>query len=213
LGISLFAITNSGIYSKDVKVSWLSFIESELQFKSEGNKCYCLIIKTNQQIQIFDQTTFVFFQDLQSALKGIDKYEELENENMISQVKEKQERRIPKEEDQPNNNLTKPKINQSETINQSLKEESKKSLKIKCSKCKQTFPVDQTVRGKEINCPHCNRKLKIPKENSQKQIKSNENKLIVKCFKCKETFPANATMRGKEISCPHCNQKLKIPEK
>jgi len=73
------------------------------------------------------------------------------------------------------------------------------------------------MRGKEINCPHCNRKLKIPKENTPKQIKNNdnnkENKLIVKCFKCKETFPANATMRGKEISCPHCNQKLKIPEK
>jgi len=89
-------------------------------------------------------------------------------------------------------------------------------LKVKCLKCKETFPVEQAMGGKEINCPYCNQRLLIPKVNSEKQgIGNNKEQKIslkVRCLKCKNTFYVNQTMGGKKTNCPHCNQKLLIPK-
>jgi len=42
------------------------------------------------------------------------------------------------------------------------------NLTVKCLKCKEKFSASETMCGQEINCPHCNARLLLPKETNNK---------------------------------------------
>jgi len=82
----VFAITNSGIHTDKFIVLWNSFIDSNLEFRIENGTNFCYIAKTYQNIKIYDKTAFVFFQQLQSALKNNGKYKDTKQQHKTNEI-------------------------------------------------------------------------------------------------------------------------------
>ena len=70
------------------------------------------------------------------------------------------------------------------------------SLIIRCLKCKETFPAEEEMLGKEMNCPLCNEKIHIPDKTKSCEFCGEEIlRIAQKCKHCGE-FTENITNKN-----------------
>ena len=82
-------------------------------------------------------------------------------------------------------------------------------MQIKCA-CGKLLKVPDTLAGKNVKCPACNKVLKIPAESPQSTPEAKAENIAIECS-CGKRLAAPATAAGKRIRCPSCQAVLDVP--
>jgi len=81
-------------------------------------------------------------------------------------------------------------------------------IKTSCS-CGKLFNAPDSLLGKTVKCPGCQKPLKIVKSSTQ----TNAAILKVLCPHCQHGIKTPVSMSGKRIKCPQCENVVLVPEK
>jgi transcription elongation factor Elf1 len=76
--------------------------------------------------------------------------------------------------------------------------------------CGKRFQAGDSLVGKTVRCPHCNRPLHVPvvPATASAQV---EEKFTVVCRECGARYAAPATTAGRTLSCRQCGQAMEVP--
>ena len=87
-----------------------------------------------------------------------------------------------------------------------------------CPQCGQPVGVDELLRGKVVECPHCEKNIVVPrgavKSNDSNQTireRRSSPRFIFNCSHCGREIEADESVRGQMAECPHCDKNIVVP--